>query len=320
MSNPVTIAPSPSYGGVETPPLKYVLVTGANAGLGFETCAQLAKIPGIAKVILGCRTKAKAEDALQKLVQQTGVPATVFDVLAVDTSSNKSCRDAVAELAWPIQGLVCNAGGIGTTPQAETDSGALCLFAQNIVGHAVLIETLMDQGKLAPGGRVILSVSEQARGIPELGMKPPPILPTTADHLAGLINGTEIKDWNNEAYGSAKAIGALYIGCLARKYSGYYFLSVSPGGTSGTSIFSFLGPCGSCLMCCLKATGQMHDVGTGAQRYIAPLCSKTYPSGQFIASAKGQTGAVANQATLWDVFSTEDAQDSAYEALHRYMN
>ena len=38
----------------------------------------------------------------------------------------------------------------------------------------------------------------------------------------------------------------------AREHPDRYFLMVSPGGTSGTNIFSFLGPLGSCLICCLK--------------------------------------------------------------------
>ena len=90
--------------------------------------------------------------------------ACVTTAVVIDTSSNASCEAAVAALVTPLDWLILNAGGIGATPQNITDSGAACLFAQNIVGHAVLVEGLIAAGTLNKGGRVVLSGSEQARG------------------------------------------------------------------------------------------------------------------------------------------------------------
>lgn len=298
-----------------------VLVTGANGGLGLEACAQLAS-QGVKTVILGCRTQAKAEDAIVQLVAKTGKPAETFQMAIIDTSSNSSCREAVANLPSPLDGLICNAGGIGRTPKDMTDSGAVCLFAQNIVGHGVLIEELLSSGKISAGGKIVCSGSEQARGITELSMKRPPLEPLTAEHFASLINGTAIKDFNKEAYASAKAIGALYVAALARKHREQYFLMVSPGGTSGTKLFDFLPtPIRWGLSCLLKITGQMHDVRTGAARYVEPVmaASNVFPSGTFVASLKGQTGKVGDQIELWDVFGDVAAQDAAFEAMHQYM-
>ena len=47
---------------------KTALVTGANSGLGFEAAAQLAEA-GYARVILACRTLAKAEGARRALAR-----------------------------------------------------------------------------------------------------------------------------------------------------------------------------------------------------------------------------------------------------------
>jgi len=54
------------------------LVTGANGGLGFEACAQLVKL-GVGTVVVGCRTQAKADKAVEQLAEQTGAPASSFD-------------------------------------------------------------------------------------------------------------------------------------------------------------------------------------------------------------------------------------------------
>ena len=59
------------------------LVTGANAGLGFETAAQLAEM-GYGRIILATRTHAKGTDAKQRLIERTG--KDVFDLLAIDVA------------------------------------------------------------------------------------------------------------------------------------------------------------------------------------------------------------------------------------------
>ena len=61
---------------------KAVLVTGSNSGIGFEAVAQLAEA-GWGKVILACRTEAKAEAARAWLVERTGKDS--FELLAMDT-------------------------------------------------------------------------------------------------------------------------------------------------------------------------------------------------------------------------------------------
>jgi len=47
----------------DTPQMKSVLVTGANAGLGKESARQLALLDSIERVYLGCRTIEKAAAA-----------------------------------------------------------------------------------------------------------------------------------------------------------------------------------------------------------------------------------------------------------------
>ena len=68
--------------------------------------------------------------------------------------------------------------------------------------------------------------------------------------------------------------------------------------------------------------GTMHDLSTGAGRYIDAITNPSaHPSGQFIASENPgkQTGPIADQAGLWDIFADEAAQEAAFAALHKFM-
>ena len=62
-----------------------VLITGANSGLGFETARQLAHKDGISKVILACRDKGRAEEALRQLEASTG--KKIFEILSIQKYS-----------------------------------------------------------------------------------------------------------------------------------------------------------------------------------------------------------------------------------------
>ena len=61
-----------------------ILITGANSGLGFEAARQFAQRKGISKIILACRSEARAQEALQKLEELTG--KNIFETLIVDVS------------------------------------------------------------------------------------------------------------------------------------------------------------------------------------------------------------------------------------------
>ena len=86
------------------------LVTGANAGLGFDAAAQLAE-RGYGHIILACRTIEKAEAARQQLVERVG--NDVFDVLAIDVAdldASKKAAETLIENGRTIDLLVLNAG------------------------------------------------------------------------------------------------------------------------------------------------------------------------------------------------------------------
>ena len=91
--------PSPSL-------VRVALVTGANRGIGFEVCRQLAEKDFV--VLLTARDAAKAQKAARKLANVGTVEALVLDV--GDASSIKKAANEVARRYGYLDVLVNNAG------------------------------------------------------------------------------------------------------------------------------------------------------------------------------------------------------------------
>ena len=126
--------------------MKRILITGANGGLGKESARLLAKQTGVEKIYLGCRNAERAELAKKSLELQTG--KNIFEVLLMDVSNIESVRSSVTSISEPIDGLIMNAGGMGSrTPGQKTKDGATMLFAANVLGHAALVDELMKENQ-----------------------------------------------------------------------------------------------------------------------------------------------------------------------------
>ena len=125
-------------------PIKSVLITGANAGLGREAARQLALRKGMDKIYLACRNADKAEAAKAALEAETG--KTIFEILLMDVSSPSSVRQAVSSLTSPVDAVILNAGGTGgRTPNELTNEGVTHIFASNVLGHVVLVDELLER-------------------------------------------------------------------------------------------------------------------------------------------------------------------------------
>ena len=289
-----------------------ILVTGANVGLGYECIKQLAKKEGVKKVILGCRNPAKAQDAKERLEAETGLSGT-FETLQIDVSDLDSVQKAVVDLLKePIDGLVMNAGGMGgPEPDAKNKNGVSNLVAVNLLGHAHLVDLLLQNGKLKTGSSVIYSGSEAAT----MGK---PMKSGSVDEFVSHLDGSAVKGFY--AYGSAKLVAAYWMASMARKHSSIRFITISPGGTKGTAIFGDA-PFFIKLMMPIMQTFMMHSVEKGAMRYVDPMFDEeTYQSGVFYASKSGATGPVMDYSVQKiPSLSNEEYQDNAYTALHKFL-
>lgn len=307
---------------MSTLPGKTVLITGANSGIGKDVARQLALRPETARIYLACRNQDRATTAKAELEARTG--RHIFDIILMDVSDSGSVRAGLAGINGLVDMLVMNAGVIGGKTTMElTADGVTNLFATNVLGHVVLLETLLKEDRL---GEVAVFVgSEAARGVPKLRMKRPSFVSTSADELATVIDGTYFagrKVDPNLAFGQVKYIGALWMAYLARQYPDRRFITVSPGGTTGTQATNDIAlPLRIAAKYVMPALGLAHKLDVGARRLVDGVTDPTLSSGVFYASAANTvTGPLVNQANIIPDLANPAFQDHTNEAIHRFIS
>ncbi|KAG0204070.1 hypothetical protein BGX28_003881 [Mortierella sp. GBA30] len=141
---------------------KVVIVTGANAGLGYATTVALASRG--AHVILACRSEAKALEAIEKAkveIKEKNPLLTTepkLDILALDLNDMNKCHQAAKEFlarGLPLHILINN-GGIMTSPFALSADGIEQQFAVNHMGHFVFTMGLLDRIKESQPSRIVM--------------------------------------------------------------------------------------------------------------------------------------------------------------------
>lgn len=150
------------------------VVTGANAGLGFEITAALAARG--AQVVLACRNTAKADAAANRVRRRA--PAARLEVRPLDLAD----LDSVAAFAEGLLtahdrlDILVNNAGLMAIDEARTAQGVEMQFGVNHLGHFALTARLLPLLLATPGSR-IASMSSMghrgARGLPDpLGERP----------------------------------------------------------------------------------------------------------------------------------------------------
>lgn len=139
------------------------LVTGANAGIGFETAMVLA-VRG-ATVVLACRDTAKAEAAAARI--RAAAPQAKTETLRIDLASLASVRRAAEQFrsGHGRLDLLINNAGLIHPGRAITEDGFELHFGTNHLGHFALTGQLLDRLLAAPGSRIVtVSASGHRRG------------------------------------------------------------------------------------------------------------------------------------------------------------
>ncbi len=309
------------------PEIKVVLITGANSGIGKDVARQLGLLSGTEKIYLACRSESKAQAARQELEQKTG--RSLFEVVLMDVSDPASVRSALSSVHEPIDALVMNAGGSGgKTPLALTKNGVTEIFAQNVLGHVALLDSLLKSKQLA--GTAVYLGSEAARGVPKMGMKRPVFKTSSANEFASVCNGTYFRGKKFDsalAYGQVKYIAALWMAAAARQNPAFKFLTISPGNTQGTEVASsMLLPARLLIQHVVMPVvapllGLAHPLEAGAKRIVDGLTDPSLQSGVFYGSKENTlTGPIVDQSTIVPDFSNEAYQDNAWNAIHRFVS
>lgn len=126
-----------------------ILVTGANAGIGYW-CAEILAAHG-ARVLLGCRSAERAQVAVSSI--RTQVPGADLGILPVDLGSLAGIAAASASLDERLDAVICNAGVKAADRGARTADGLDLMVGTNALGHFALLAQLGDV--LADDARVV---------------------------------------------------------------------------------------------------------------------------------------------------------------------
>ena len=132
---------------------KIAIVTGANAGVGFETTIELAQKE--ITVIMACRNLEKAESAKKDILSK--VPNADLIILNIDLSSLKSVRDFAKSFIDKFERLdfLINNAGVMMPPYQKTKDGLELQMAANYFGHFLLTGLLIDVITKTENSRII---------------------------------------------------------------------------------------------------------------------------------------------------------------------
>jgi WW domain-containing oxidoreductase len=198
-----------------------ILVTGATAGIGFETARSLASAG--AHVLLGCRNTQTGSATVEAL--RARVPAAKLSMLELDLASFASVRRCVESFpVAKLDVLICNAGLFASRYQL-TEDGIERVVGVCHFGHFLLVTQLLDRLRAAQSARVVMVASESHRHPSRLQFERFPLSQQTFRPLV--------------AYGQAKLCNVLFANELTRRYAGEGIVanSLHPGTMIGTSIF-----------------------------------------------------------------------------------
>jgi NAD(P)-dependent dehydrogenase (short-subunit alcohol dehydrogenase family) len=305
---------------------KTVLITGANAGIGKDVARQLAAGGDFERIYLASRDMAKGAAALEELRGLTG--RDIFTVVPLDLRNLDTVQQLADQFREPVNAVILNAGGFGgPAPAALAPTGVTEMFAQNVLGHVVLLETLLSRDAVTEVG--VLTGSEAAMGSPRIGIAKPTFADHSVEEFASVIDGTWFSHRKYKvslAYGQAKYLGALWMASLARRYPQLRLLTMSPGGTADTEGARDMGFLARNFMTkvfypVLAPTfGFAHPLPVGAARLVRAVTDPSLTSGVFYASGEGKlTGDIVDQGEFEPSLRDPLIQDRASEAIHRFV-
>ena len=158
--------------------MKKVIITGGNSGIGYQSAKQLAEKGW--SVTLFCRRKEAAEQACEKIRQQTGNPQV--DYILVDLSDVKSVRKVAEQYIQKedvLDVLINNAADFDLSVKKPilTREGLEKQFATNVVAPFLLSTLLRGLLEKSENGRII-NISSQ-------GLMLYPFMKLDFENLAG---------------------------------------------------------------------------------------------------------------------------------------
>jgi len=135
-------------------------VTGANAGIGFETTKVLARQG--ARVLMGCRSAARAEAARDRiLADHPRADLALVDLDLADLGSVRAAAEVVR--AEPRLDVLINNAGVMIPPHSLTADGFELQMGVNHLGPFALTGLLLPALEGQPGARIVNTSSNGHR-------------------------------------------------------------------------------------------------------------------------------------------------------------
>lgn len=213
--------------------MQRVLVTGANKGIGLQICKKIVQTVPDAHVLLGSRSKARGDKAVEAVIASEPSAAGRVELLVLDVTDDSSvtaAANAVAakypEEAHPLY-AICNNAGIGFG-KGIAETLDVNFYGTKRVSEAFL--SLLDPAI----GRICNVASASGpmyvRGCDEQATKLFTSRDTTPEELeAALQKMKGVSDIYDEAYGLSKAAVNLWTMQFAAANPNLRVNSCSPG-------------------------------------------------------------------------------------------
>jgi len=149
-----TTAPDSPWSAADVPRLdgRVAVITGANAGIGFETARVLAGHG--AHVVLACRSAERARAAAARIAVTTAAAPEILELDLASLSSVQRAAERLLDLHPGIDLLINNAG-VMDVPYGTTEDGFESHLGINHLGHFALTGLLLPQLTQAEGSRII---------------------------------------------------------------------------------------------------------------------------------------------------------------------
>jgi len=245
------------------------MVTGANAGIGFETAHAL--LEANAEVIITTRSEEKTKDTINRLTENlpSGAKERVKGV-SIELSSLGSVEAGVkqfSELGVQRLDAVCFNAGVMMVPEfKETEEGLEWQWGVNHIGHFYLFKLLLPTILKLPGHTKIVVVSSVAH------------YDTPADFTVSTHLPPKRETYNRVAnYAISKICNILFAREIAKRFEdkGITAYSLQPGFIVGTSLvrhlpscFAYMVKCCMPLHCSCLWYADFKSVRTGASNQV----------------------------------------------------
>lgn len=224
---------------------KTAIVTGCNCGIGKVTAKELYKLG--ARVIMACRDKSKANEALEEIQQETKDEKNVGELLIkeLNLSSLVSIRQFakdINETEEKIHFLVNNAG-VAMCPLSRTEDGFEMQFGVNHLGHFLLTCLLLSKLiKSSPSKIINVSSKAHERGTIEwddIHFEKRTYRPHVAYAQSKLANVLFTKELAKRLEGTGVSVFALHPGVIKTNIGRHLDKAYFTGATTlGLVLFS----------------------------------------------------------------------------------